>query len=357
MPTQKSWDILKELHSHPRDKEIVFDAELHKYTILGESKGWKSVSTVISMFCSHFDSKKAIHNLKNGRRWKQGNHPLCGKTDEEITKFWESENKSGTGIHARMEMYMNSIGKKLFESTSTPTPTEIIVDEFIYEDTILWVDPSTQEVYHPESNPDRVIGFLWKDEKVYRIPEEFSELGTAEVPLSIEIAIQESKQIESFFQDNTHLEPYRSEWMIWDSDFKLAGTMDAVFKNTRTGNLCIYDWKRVSSSLEPDISVVKWGYEVAEDEWLQPVSSSIQSMKEPLQDIKDTKYWHYALQLNLYRYILEKNYGVIIEEMCLVQIHPSFENYRIHRIPRMNEAIERILEYRRLHPDEESTTY
>jgi hypothetical protein len=346
MPTQKAWDILKEIHGHPRDTQIVFDAETHKYTILGESTGWKSVSTIISMFHSHFDVKKAIEGLKRGRRWKEGSHPLCGKTDKEIRKFWESENKSGTGIHARMEMIMNQIGKKLNGLEET-IPSEIIVDEFMMDDKILWVDPSTTEVYDPSTDPDKVIGFLWKNQKLYRIPEEFSELGVEEIPLTIDVAVHEAKQIYSFFQEQSHLEPYRSEWMIWDAELKIAGTIDAVFRNKHTGNLCIYDWKRVANGLEVDITAVKWGYHVAEDEWLPTLPGYIGSLEDPLKDIKDTKYWHYAIQLNLYRHILEKNYDVKIDEMCLVQIHPSLETYCLHRIPRMEDAITRILKYLR----------
>jgi hypothetical protein len=343
MPTQKSWDILKEINAHPRDSGVSIDVETHKYTISGESTGWISVSNIIGMFCSHFDASKAIEFLKRGKRWKEGTHPLCGKTDEEIAEFWSSENKSGTGVHARMEMLMNQ------RATATTTPVqpvaEIIVDEFVYQDKILWVNPDTKEVFDPDTNPDRVIGFLWNDEKVYRIPEEFSELGNAEIPLTIDIANREAMQIESFFLDHPHLEPYRSEWIVWDLEHKIAGTIDAVFRNKLTGKLCIYDWKRVASGLEVDMTAVKWGYRVKEDEWLPTLPDYIRNLLTPLEDIRDTKYWHYALQLNLYRYILEKNYGVLIDEMCLVQFHPTLDTYCLHQIPKMKDAVIRMIRH------------
>ena len=37
--------------------------------------------------------------------------------------------------------------------------------------------------------------------------------------------------------------PYRTEWMIWDKDHKLAGSIDMIFEN-EDGTLSIYDWKR-----------------------------------------------------------------------------------------------------------------
>ena len=40
-----------------------------------------------------------------------------------------------------------------------------------------------------------------------------------------------------------NLEPYRTEWMIWDKELKFAGSIDMIFRNP-DGTLLIYDWKR-----------------------------------------------------------------------------------------------------------------
>ena len=39
------------------------------------------------------------------------------------------------------------------------------------------------------------------------------------------------------------LTPYRTEWMVWDKELRLAGSVDMLFENP-DGTLQIYDWKR-----------------------------------------------------------------------------------------------------------------
>ena len=46
-----------------------------------------------------------------------------------------------------------------------------------------------------------------------------------------------------FIKENPHLKPYRTEWIIFNEDLKLAGSIDMVYENP-DGSLKIYDWKR-----------------------------------------------------------------------------------------------------------------
>ena len=48
---------------------------------------------------------------------------------------------------------------------------------------------------------------------------------------------------------------------------------------------------------------------------------------------------HYCLQQNLYRYMLEKNYGLRVSAMHLVVLHPDYSNYRIVDVPRMEREV------------------
>ena len=41
----------------------------------------------------------------------------------------------------------------------------------------------------------------------------------------------------------SHLNPFRTEWMIYDKELKLAGSVDMIFEN-EDGTLELYDWKR-----------------------------------------------------------------------------------------------------------------
>ena len=79
------------------------------------------------------------------------------------------------------------------------------------------------------------------------------------------------------------LRPHRTELCIFHVGLRLAGQIDALFLD-QDWKLVIVDWKRIR-----DLK-----YE-----------SYHGSLLYPLDHLPDTNYWTYALQLNMYRYILE----------------------------------------------------
>lgn len=124
----------------------------------------------------------------------------------------------------------------------------------------------------------------------------------------------EYKYFTEFIHDHSHLKPYRSEWMIYDESMKIAGSIDMVFIN-EDGTLSIYDWKRCKSM-----------------EKTSPFNKF--SIDPNYESIPDTNYWHYALQLNMYKTILEKNYGFIVSELYLVGIHEELHHtYKKMEVP------------------------
>lgn len=98
------------------------------------------------------------------------------------------------------------------------------------------------------------------------------------------------------------LKPYRSEWMIYLEDaatVKLAGSIDMVFERENDGALFIYDWKRIKE--------------------LKKVNAfNVFAVTPALSHLPDTNYWHYALQLNTYKVILEAKYGKTVAGLSLV---------------------------------------
>ncbi len=133
-----------------------------------------------------------------------------------------------------------------------------------------------------------------------------------------------------FYDNNKHLVPYRTEWLIFDEDLKMAGSIDMVFKEEKDGNTYyhIYDWKR-SKDIKKDN---KYG----------------NCLIEELNYIPDSNFWHYSLQLNIYKYILEKNYSIKIKDMFLVQIHPNKTTYQKHKVYELNNEIQALINYRKL---------
>ena len=119
-----------------------------------------------------------------------------------------------------------------------------------------------------------------------------------------------------YFKDFTLdyvLTPYRTEWMIYDEELKLAGSIDMVFMNN-DGSVSIYDWKRCKS-VEMYSDFNKYGL-------------------YPINNIPDTNYWHYVIQLNTYKMIIEKHYGFNVKEMVLICMHPELDaSYQKYEIP------------------------
>ena len=74
-------------------------------------------------------------------------------------------------------------------------------------------------------------------------------------------------------------------------------------------------------------------------------SNAFRSMKPPIENLPDSNYYHYALQLNIYRYILESEYEMPISRMCLGVFHPLSSHSKCVVIPRMETEIGLILEF------------
>lgn len=136
--------------------------------------------------------------------------------------------------------------------------------------------------------------------------------------------IKEFSHFLDFEKEHKHLKPYRTEWNIYSEEHELAGSVDMVYEDK--GIFHIYDWKRSKEIKE---------------------QNRYKEGKYPLSHLPDTNFWHYALQLNIYKYILEKYYDKKVEDMCLVVLHPNNSSYIKIKVPVLEEEVEAILEIRK----------
>jgi hypothetical protein len=79
------------------------------------------------------------------------------------------------------------------------------------------------------------------------------------------------------------------------------------------GTYAIYDWKR-SREITKSASFNKF------------------ANKTCIEHLPDSNYWHYCLQLNTYKSILESKYDIIVSEMYLICLHPENKNNNYQRI-------------------------
>lgn len=149
------------------------------------------------------------------------------------------------------------------------------------------------------------------------------ELYYNEVPEPLESP--EYQYFVKFTEDHPDLVPYRTEWVVYSEEHRVCGSIDMVLENP-DGTLSIRDWKR-SKEIKK--------------------TNPFARMKFPVDHLPDCNYYHYCLQLNLYKWILETYYEKTVKDMALVVFHPNHANYQIYRVPDMREEIDSIMNLRK----------
>ena len=126
-----------------------------------------------------------------------------------------------------------------------------------------------------------------------------------------------------------HWIPFRTEWTVFHEDYFLAGSIDMIFEDPVTNTLKIFDWKR-----SKEIKMSNPWHKFA-------IVDSVSS-------IPDTNFWHYTLQLNMYRFILESKYNKVVDLLCLVCLHPDNKNksYMRLKVPILSTDIVLLMEHR-----------
>jgi len=292
--------LLQEKNPHPRDANITFEPVAHKYTIgaVSNSGNYISVTTWLHSHFEHFDADKIITGMMASKNWASSVY--YGKTRDEIKAQWDASRDeasfAGTQMHYAIECYYNGgcAPQLSFLDGGSAPPTPIVSGGCAPPTPFLdgGCAPPT-----PAANPNDGI----------------------------------SPFFMNFVRDYAHLVPYRTEWMVYDEEVKIAGSIDMVFEDPAVdGGLMIYDWKRVKE-IKKTSSFEKY------------------SMTDCIQHLPDTNYWHYALQLNIYKAILERNYNKKITTLMLVCLHPDNKNknYLLVKVPDLSREVSELFELRK----------
>lgn len=263
---------------HPRDKNLVFDEPTHKYTIVTDPDSkYTSVTTWNHSHFPKFDADSIIENMMRGKSWKPG-HKYWGQTADAIKQSWTNNGSTaGTDLHYNIECFMN-----MEASVHGKTTHKELLDYYHNHGASVVQNTSQEWVY-----------FL---------------------------------QYIAAFPD---FKPYRTEWMIYHEELKLAGSIDMVYENP-DGTLMIYDWKRSKEIVKAS----KWNK---------------YAITECIDSMPDTNYWHYSLQLNVYKAILEAKYGKTVTDLFLVRLHPENNpknTYELIRVPDLSRVIAQLFEER-----------
>ncbi|MBG6110979.1 hypothetical protein IWX84_001861 [Flavobacterium sp. CG_9.10] len=180
--------------------------------------------------------------------------------------------------------------------------------------------------------PIETIIKKWKDKGI-----EAAELGT-------KLHLQIENYYKNFPVDNNSIEyeyflkfkekystmiPHRTEWRIFDEDYLIAGTIDMIYKKD-DGSYYMFDWKRSEKVVNKDGSV----------KTSDPSQYFTRYACGNLNHLTDDSYYKYALQQNIYCYILENKYGYRISSLNLLILHPNYDTFHWIKLPNMKNEVE-----------------
>ena len=242
------------------------------------------MQSVTQLVSKQFKPFNAMEVIENMKRGKNWNesNKYWNMTDTEIMNEWRKSTTEGTQLHAKIEQ---------FYKTNISSHLDYIAKDFAQHiDVLSILESKTIE------NKD----VSWK-------------------------------YFLNFVIDTPNYNPYKAEWFVKDMRFKVQGKVDMVYLND-DGTLTLYDWKRAKDLTKYHMDEVT--------PWMQ------YSINEKLKHIPDMKIWHYALQLNIYKAIIERNYSLIVKDMYILSLHPEnpSTNYDIIKIPDLQTETYIILE-------------
>ena len=267
-PATTAIDALKFKNPHERDARITFDPVPHKYTVDGNTD--ITYTSVTTWNHAHFEAfdADAIITKMMASKTWATNEKYKGQTREQIKAGWDLNRDQAAAAGTEMHAAI----EMFYNRAATPEIT-------------LTVDapdaPGT-----PGLNPDTTeFGYFLNFVRTF----------------------------------DGMLRAYRTEWTIFHEEARISGSIDMVFENldlstgVPNGTFSIYDWKRCKEITRHN-AFNKW------------------AVTPGLDHLPDTNFWHYSLQLNLYKYILQEKYGKRVTDMYLVCLHPDNSNRDYQRI-------------------------
>lgn len=304
-----------------------------------------SISTIESYDSKRFDSIIQIRRDSIDRRavnqWKLYIKEIVKKHEEEERKRRaEEERKRREAEEKRLEQYRFNMRNKHWRDDNISFRKAdhlYIVDGTPLDSVTTFVKncfPEFDSGFHAKRKAEALgitkeaVLEMW-DKK----GRESREQGTAmhekieSYYLGKSVSTDSTFELFKIFANKITLKPYRTEWAVYDWEQKIAGTID--FVDYQNGEYIIYDWKR------SDKLIAKNGL---------PIKNSQYGEKAlpPIENLDDSPYYHYALQLSLYKYILEKNYGITVSKLRLGIFHPSYKKPYVLEMPYLKNEIDTL---------------
>lgn len=310
--------------------------------------------------------KNVINSINNNEFSKTPKCELENQWNENQCTQWQLNNyrEKYLEIHS---FYKRKSQKEVVVEELEYEPIEVNIQRTQFEDIEKQYDKDLHKYFHPNDKTGNaeyisvttlierffqfdILRYIQREaEKVNRDEEElfreFQALRDEAALLGTELHLQiENYYTKKPFDDSLQEFKYflafekekiipkklifaEAEKKVFYSKFNVAGTVDCLFKSADEKYVMV-DWKRskkliVQGTNKPD----KRGFQIE---------------IEGLTDLTNCSYYRYCIQQNMYKYILEKEYNIVISDMILAILHEKYPNYHTIKLPEMINETEII---------------
>lgn len=270
--------------------EIKFHDDIHKY-YLGD-KNLISVTTVLHKYQEPFDEYY----------WSEIKALDYGMTQDQVRDMWKAWNiKSqvkGSAIHNYTELLFNN---KVFKFSQAD------IDKKLGHQNIAILKD------FPVLFADKVASGIMTKMEGYTIMEEYETV---------------KKFVDKFYRDTFNkLIPIKTEFIVYDEAWSLAGMMDIIFWNVKKKCFQIWDWKTNKEFT---------------------MTNEYQNLKYPLFKLQDCHMNIYSLQLSAYKSIIMRNTDVVIDGLYVVWFNEINDTYKIIECTDFSDYMPRLIENERI---------
>eukprot|EP01063_Lacrimia_lanifica_P005303 TRINITY_DN1306_c0_g3_i1.p1 TRINITY_DN1306_c0_g3~~TRINITY_DN1306_c0_g3_i1.p1 ORF type:complete len:528 (+),score=225.08 TRINITY_DN1306_c0_g3_i1:104-1585(+) len=311
-------EYLATANAHPRDARLTFDEAGHVYTIQGDAAAAAgpvtSVTGLATKSQAPFNPDMAAGACVRSARWKSDpTYDYYGMEQADIKALWEFERELGTELHRDAELYLNAAAKHGGDAAAAAAARSRFLQARLSTDLLHCdrrgeVGPGEFGAA-PEDAASPVVQHFTPEAGRCNLPQRARKAyarhlpDAGELPDAVAPAV-ERQYLLNFLEKEVAgkgLRPYRTEWRLWDQDFRVAGTVDLICERAGGGSaptpkgpkpVVMFDWKRS----------------------------------------KKHKPLDYGRQMNLYKWLLERHYGVEVQAMYIVRLHPNADDYDLLEI-------------------------
>jgi hypothetical protein len=160
--------------------------------------------------------------------------------------------------------------------------------------------------------------------KVFPYPKERIEKEFGCDPI-LDTYLRSRNHVDEFYRKSKgRLIPIKAELVVCDEELGIGGMVDLLFYNIRAREFQIWDWKT-------NKSFSGWSPEGGNN-----LEEGKANFTGGLSMLKDNDLNHYSLQLDMYKYIIEKNTGIKLGQSYLIWVsHNQPKFHTIKTVDRM----------------------